>query len=84
MDKRVLVVLFVSVTLIAPYLGSYFLLRRAHVIVHYSNAAHSHPEERSPGHLVDTASDHKASDRIVKTLFGGAMRVEEAFHSMME
>jgi hypothetical protein len=61
----------------ALYCAAYIILRSQHVIMHFSNADHWHPEKRSPGHFVDTKSDNVVSDRIIKVVFFPAMLAEQ-------
>ena len=65
------------------YCGVYVALRSEHVIMHFSNADHWHPEKRSPGHFVDTRSDKTISDKIVKVIFFPAMLAERTFRNIM-
>lgn len=59
------------------YCTAYVTLRSKHVIMHFSNADHWHPEKRSSGHFVDTRSDKALSDRAVKIVFCPAMLAEQ-------
>jgi len=74
MKKRIMIGVAVFAVL---YCSAYVVLRAQHVIMHFSNADHWHPEKRSPGHFVDTRTDKAVSDRIIKVIFFPAMLAEQ-------
>ena len=81
MKKRLVLICIVS-CLALLYVGGYFVLRKSHVIIHFSDVDHWHPAKRFPGHFVDTASDTEISDRIVKVAFSPLMWIEQSLRNL--
>jgi len=68
------------VAVVVLYVGAYGGLRCAHIVTHYSNADHWHPEKRSPGHFVDTGTDGSLDSELIRVLFFPLMCAERAYH----